>query len=110
MKFTITFEVPDGTTYAIEGISSVSSAAPEPVFVPPYEDELIPLPPAAIPIPQDPAPFRAMVREARQATPVCPIHHEPWKVVPAGISKKTGRPYDAFQACPVRGCDQRPAA
>jgi hypothetical protein len=39
---------------------------------------------------------------------VCPIHNEPWKVVPAGISKKTGNPYEAFKACPIRGCDQRP--
>jgi hypothetical protein len=39
---------------------------------------------------------------------VCPIHNVPWKVVPAGVSKKTGKPYDAFQACSVGGCDQRP--
>jgi hypothetical protein len=38
----------------------------------------------------------------------CPIHRQPWKVVPAGISKSSGKPYDAFRACPVRGCDQRP--
>lgn len=39
----------------------------------------------------------------------CPIHNLPWKTVPAGISKKTGQPYDAFLACQVKGCDQRPA-
>lgn len=39
---------------------------------------------------------------------VCPIHKEAWKIVPAGVSKKTGQPYEAFAACPVRGCDQRP--
>lgn len=38
----------------------------------------------------------------------CPIHHTPWKVVPAGISKKTGKPYEAFRACSTAGCDQRP--
>jgi hypothetical protein len=38
----------------------------------------------------------------------CPIHHTPWKVVPAGISKKTGKAYDAFRACSTPGCDQRP--
>lgn len=38
----------------------------------------------------------------------CPIHHQPWKIVPAGVSAKTGKPYDAFRACQVRGCDQRP--
>lgn len=39
---------------------------------------------------------------------VCPIHGTPWKVVPAGVSKKTGQPYDAFAACSTKGCDQRP--
>lgn len=39
---------------------------------------------------------------------VCPIHGTPWKIVPAGVSKKTGRPYEAFKACSTAGCDQRP--
>lgn len=39
---------------------------------------------------------------------VCPIHGTPWKVVPAGVSKKSGKPYDAFRACSTSGCDQRP--
>jgi len=37
----------------------------------------------------------------------CPTHDVPWKVVPAGVSR-AGKPYDAFRACPVRGCDERP--
>lgn len=59
---------------------------------------LAPLPPVAAP-------------RAAQAAPsgVCPVHRQPWKTVPGGVSKKTGRPYDAFLACPERGCDQRPA-
>jgi hypothetical protein len=43
-----------------------------------------------------------------QTNGVCPIHNAPWKTVPAGVSKKTGKPYDAFQACSIAGCDQRP--
>ena len=39
---------------------------------------------------------------------VCPIHATPWKVVPAGVSKKTGNAYEAFRACSTQGCDQRP--
>ena len=39
---------------------------------------------------------------------VCPIHNQPWKWVPPGISKKNGNAYDGFHACPIRGCDQRP--
>jgi hypothetical protein len=36
----------------------------------------------------------------------CPIHDDS-KVVPGGVSKRTGRPYRAFYACPVAGCDQK---
>lgn len=39
---------------------------------------------------------------------LCPIHRTPWKTVPAGTSKRTGKPYSAFQACSTAGCDQRP--
>jgi hypothetical protein len=38
----------------------------------------------------------------------CPVHHTPWKIVPAGISKKTGKPYEAFQACSEAGCNEKP--
>jgi MoxR-like ATPase len=37
------------------------------------------------------------------ATWTCPTHNQV-KVVPAGTSAKTGRPYPAFKACPVYGC------
>jgi hypothetical protein len=37
---------------------------------------------------------------------VCPIHNDT-KIVPAGTSKKPPyRPYSAFYACPIPGCDQ----
>jgi hypothetical protein len=36
------------------------------------------------------------------------IHGQPWKIVPAGISERTGKPYKAFAACPERGCKERP--
>lgn len=39
---------------------------------------------------------------------VCPTHGTPWKIVPAGVSKKTGKPYESFRACSTPGCDQRP--
>lgn len=41
-----------------------------------------------------------------QAEWLCPIHGIS-KVVPAGISKRTGRPYAAFYACDVSGCTQK---
>ena len=37
----------------------------------------------------------------------CPAHGT-YKVVPAGRSKATGKPYAAFVACDSRGCDQKP--
>ena len=39
---------------------------------------------------------------------VCPTHNAPWKIVPAGVSNRTGQTYESFAACPIRGCDQRP--
>jgi len=39
----------------------------------------------------------------------CPTHEVAWKLVPAGVSKKTGRQYNAFWACPERGCDEKPS-
>jgi hypothetical protein len=41
--------------------------------------------------------------------PVCPEHGEDWKLVPAGTSKRTGRRYNAFYACPVKNCDEKPS-
>ena len=37
----------------------------------------------------------------------CPVHGGS-KVVPAGVSAKTGMPYQAFVACPERGCNEKP--
>ncbi len=55
---------------------------------------------------------------ARPAPPqpdgVCPVHDTDWKLVPAGVSKKVtnadGSPkrYNAFWACPERGCNEKP--
>ena len=40
----------------------------------------------------------------------CPIHKLDFKLIPAGVSKKTGRPYPAFEVCPVEGCNEKPQA
>lgn len=42
------------------------------------------------------------------ATGSCPVHRVAWKTVPAGVSKRSGRPYAEFRACPEPGCDERP--
>lgn len=38
----------------------------------------------------------------------CDIHNLPWKTVPPGVSRKTGKPYPAFQVCQVKDCKERP--
>lgn len=38
----------------------------------------------------------------------CDVHGLPWRNVPAGISKSTGKPYQGFRACPERGCQEKP--
>ena len=37
---------------------------------------------------------------------LCPLHNDT-KIVPGGVSQRTGRAYNAFYACPVPGCDQK---
>jgi hypothetical protein len=104
MKVVITIEVPDGAVVGVreEGTRAIAADEPEP-----YADQLIPYP-DAIPIPGDPV-VRGMAHGV-VPTGLCPVHHVPWRTVPAGVSKRTGKAYDAFQACPERDCDQRPAA
>lgn len=38
---------------------------------------------------------------------LCPVHGQ-MKIVPAGTSQRTGKAYQAFVACPERGCNERP--
>lgn len=35
----------------------------------------------------------------------CKVCGSPMKTIPPGISKKTGKPYNSFEACP-KGCQQ----
>ena len=39
----------------------------------------------------------------------CPVHNVPFKVIPAGFSQKTQKSYNAFEACSVQGCKEKPA-
>lgn len=38
----------------------------------------------------------------------CPVHHVAFRHVPAGVSKRTGKSYNAFWSCPEMGCKERP--
>jgi len=39
----------------------------------------------------------------------CPVHGGEWRVVPAGISKSSGKPFPAFYACVEMDCKNRPS-
>ena len=59
--------------------------------------------PAPAPMPAAPAapapnPWGAPVQAAPQQSPMCD-HGQPMKLVPAGVSKSTGKPYRGFYAC-----------
>lgn len=50
-----------------------------------------------------PAPYTSLESESDW---VCPEHGGA-RVVPAGTSKKTGKPYPAFRVCVRQDCDQK---
>lgn len=64
-------------------------------------------PVAAAPPAPAPAPFQFTSPPNDPIPWVCNVHRR-GKVVPAGVSKKTGKPYAAFWACPEQGCEIRP--
>ena len=77
----------------------------------------LPPPPADLPPPPPTAPLSQTVAlppvqpfQFTGPTASCPVHRVPWKTVPAGTSKKTGKPYGAFLVCSVQGCEERPRA
>ena len=37
----------------------------------------------------------------------CPVHGATAKMIPGGISKKTGAPYEAFWACSFKDCREK---
>ena len=38
----------------------------------------------------------------------CPTHNVDFILKPAGVSKRTGKPYEAFWACPTYMCNEKP--
>lgn len=95
---TIRLEIPEGVEFRIGGDPSDDA-----------DDE--PLPPASWNEISPPEPtFRTIPAAHPGSTTGCPVHRLAWRTVPAGVSKRTGRPYQAFVACPEAGCDERPSA
>jgi predicted RNA-binding Zn-ribbon protein involved in translation (DUF1610 family) len=48
------------------------------------------------------------IRYQRRGKMQCPICGDEIKTVPAGVSKKTGQPYNEFQVCSNRQCGFKP--
>lgn len=110
----------NGLATAIERLVLVQSAAalaagqqqaaPVPVQNAPQAVAAAPV--AQVPPPTNLGPQQGVSWGGTQPQPlntawVCPTHGQA-KVVPAGVSKKTQRPYDAFVACPAQGCNEKP--
>jgi len=91
---TIRVEVPDGID----------------VHLAPLDDFEPDPPPQEWPDPEESLPVVRAVAPGRNGggNGLCSVHRVPWRTVPAGVSKRTGRPYASFIACPEPGCDQRP--
>ena len=47
--------------------------------------------------------------QGRSKSGGCPVHGVPWRIVPGGTAKATGKPYAAFWACDDRDCRERPS-
>ena len=39
---------------------------------------------------------------------VCRLHGTPSRTVPAGVSKRTNKPYGAFEVCSTPNCNEKP--
>jgi hypothetical protein len=92
---TVTITIPEGVEVRIGG-------------GPPDDGDDEPLPPAPWVTTDEPEPAFRIAAARNGSVAGCPVHRVPWRTVSAGISKKTGRAYAAFQACPEPGCQERP--
>lgn len=89
-----------------DGVENIPAPAPTPVQQQPVAQapmQAAPQPPPGITYAEAPQQQALGQMPAQWA---CPIHDDV-KIVPAGVSRRTGRPYKAFYACPVAGCDQK---
>ena len=72
-----------------------------------YGDDLPPEPPHLMAPPPPAYDPDAVVRPVASPAPGCPIHGAMTRH-PAGISKKTNKPFNARWSCDVTGCDTKP--
>lgn len=107
LVITVRIQLPDGAAVSVsDGTSSPRAGA---VSGTPTASSSTPVPAAQS---SEEPPWPDMTEAAEEIFKpligTCPVHHKTWKTVPAGVSKKTGKPYSSFLACPEQGCDLRP--
>jgi hypothetical protein len=96
-QITITLDIPDGVEVRVNG-GPAGDSRPTPL-------------PSPTRVQAQPTARPVLMRANGASTgpsSVCPRHHVPWRFVPAGISKRSGRAYSEFWTCPEPGCDERP--
>ncbi len=98
----------DGTGLTLD----TAQEAPTPVAAPPMTELPPPMPQRPTAPAQDEPPHPAGVGPgqfppAGVSVGTCSQGH-PWKTVPAGVSKRTGKSYDAFTVCDDRDHGERP--
>lgn len=121
VTITISIDIPDGTAVSV-GNGAVSGTVPRP-----------PQAPQSHAAPSDEPPWPDMTSVALEAFPDalianpslvlhdtphvvasapsawrCPDHGTPAKVVPGGVSKRTGKAFNSFEVCSTQGCDRKP--
>ena len=95
-----------GKPLSLAELGFLTGEPPLPTPPPEYADTVAPPSNATVALPPvQPVPF-----QFTGPTAFCPVHRVAWKTVPAGTSKKTGKPYGAFLVCRVQGCEERPRA
>jgi hypothetical protein len=99
-----------------QAVAAVQQAFPQATVVEDHIQPQLPVQPVQPQIPAQQFAPVAPVAPVAQAAPAAGVNcsHGPMKLMPAGISKKTGKPYNAFYACqwPTREeqCRTQPAA
>ncbi len=99
ITITLHIDIPDGATVATPDVDYRDSA---PQFEPPLPDA---------PPPDLFAEAGRIFPEATvsaAATPVCAVHRDTMKRWPAGVSKKTGKAFNASWRCNVQDCTVKP--
>ena len=102
VTITLHIDLPDGVVPDVEYGAAPATPAPPKDQGPPEPEYL------SAPFPEPPN----LIEEAKRifdqppAAPVCPQGHGPMKLVPAGVSKRNGKAYDAFWGCQNRDCKQ----